>query len=139
MGTGGEPDATENFWQRFLATYRFRRRFGRESWWASFRGAIRAACGDGWIQAERIASYAVSRLIVRGPDAWHPPAASSRGAASGLADAVRWRVADFIEVCLRAIRERGVSNPLILSGRAPSRPVRRPVPQFRRSKAMPYR
>src|SRR5262245_2293004 len=26
--------ATETFWQRFLATYRFRRRFGRESWWA---------------------------------------------------------------------------------------------------------
>src|SRR5262245_52047097 len=47
MGTGGEADATENFWQRFLATYRFRRRFGRESWWASFRGAMQAAWGDG--------------------------------------------------------------------------------------------
>lgn len=23
MGTGGEPDGTENFWQRFLATYWF--------------------------------------------------------------------------------------------------------------------
>jgi len=40
-------DAAETFWQRFLATYRFRRRFGRESWWASFRGAIQAASGDG--------------------------------------------------------------------------------------------
>jgi hypothetical protein len=38
-----KPDAAETFWQRFLATYRFRRRFGRENWWASFRGAIRAA------------------------------------------------------------------------------------------------
>jgi hypothetical protein len=36
-------DAAETFWQRFLATYRFRRNFGRESWWASFWGAIRAA------------------------------------------------------------------------------------------------
>src|SRR5262245_19705930 len=40
-------DATETFWQRFWATYRFRRNFGRESWWASFRGAIRAAWCDG--------------------------------------------------------------------------------------------
>src|SRR5262245_57542293 len=38
-----KADAAETFWQRFLATYRFRRRFGREIWWASFRGAIRAA------------------------------------------------------------------------------------------------
>jgi hypothetical protein len=30
-------------WRRFWATYRFRRNFGRESWWASFRGAILAA------------------------------------------------------------------------------------------------
>ena len=30
-----KPDA-ETFWQRFFATYRFRRNFGRESWWASF-------------------------------------------------------------------------------------------------------
>jgi hypothetical protein len=29
-----KPD--ESFWQRFLAIYRFRRQFGRESWWASF-------------------------------------------------------------------------------------------------------
>src|SRR5262245_60585627 len=31
------------FWERFLATYRFRRKFGRESWWDSFWDAIRAA------------------------------------------------------------------------------------------------
>jgi hypothetical protein len=36
------PDAAESFWQRFWATYRFRRKFGRENWWASFWGAIRA-------------------------------------------------------------------------------------------------
>jgi hypothetical protein len=50
-GGGGamavKPEAEETFWQRFLATYCFRRGFGRESWWASFRGAIRAAWGDG--------------------------------------------------------------------------------------------
>jgi hypothetical protein len=54
MGTGGEPDAAETFWQRFLATYRFRRRFGRESWWASFRGAVRAAWGDGFDQGRKV-------------------------------------------------------------------------------------
>jgi hypothetical protein len=37
-----KPD--ETFWQRFLATYRFRRNFGRERWWSSFWGTIRAAC-----------------------------------------------------------------------------------------------
>ena len=52
MGHGAMAvtDAAETFWQRFIATYRFRRRFGRESWWASFRGAIRAAWGDGSAQ-----------------------------------------------------------------------------------------
>ena len=34
------------FWQRFWATYQFRRNFGRESWWRSFLGAIRAAWRD---------------------------------------------------------------------------------------------
>jgi len=33
----------ETFWQRFWAAYRFRRNFGREGWWHSFLGAIRAA------------------------------------------------------------------------------------------------
>ena len=51
LGTGGglmgESGAAETFWERFLATYRFRRNFGRESWWRSFWGAIRAAWGDG--------------------------------------------------------------------------------------------
>jgi hypothetical protein len=28
--------APETFWQRFWATYRFRRNFGRERWWHSF-------------------------------------------------------------------------------------------------------
>ena len=41
-----KPDDAETFWGRLLATYRFRRNFGRESWWASFRGAIRAAWRD---------------------------------------------------------------------------------------------
>jgi hypothetical protein len=40
-----KPDA-ETFWQRFLATYRFRRSFGRERWWASFWGAVGAAWRD---------------------------------------------------------------------------------------------
>ena len=35
----------DSFWQRFFGTYRFCRNFGRESWWASFRGAVRAAWG----------------------------------------------------------------------------------------------
>ena len=48
--------ATENFWQRFLATYRFRRRFGRESWWASFRVAIRAAWAMDLIKVEKVAA-----------------------------------------------------------------------------------
>ena len=30
----------DSFWQRFFGTYRFCRNFGRESWWASFRGAV---------------------------------------------------------------------------------------------------
>jgi len=38
--------APETFWQRFWATYRFRRNFGRERWWYSFWGAIRAAWRD---------------------------------------------------------------------------------------------
>jgi len=38
--------APETFWQRFWATYRFRRNFGRERWWHSFWGAIRAAWRD---------------------------------------------------------------------------------------------
>jgi hypothetical protein len=38
-----KPASAETFWRRFLATYRFRRNFGRESWWRSFWGAIRAA------------------------------------------------------------------------------------------------
>jgi len=38
-----KPDAAETFWQRFWATYRFRRNLGREGWWHSFLGAIRAA------------------------------------------------------------------------------------------------
>jgi hypothetical protein len=42
-----KPDAAETRWQRFWATYRFRRNFGRESWWASFWGAVRAAWRDG--------------------------------------------------------------------------------------------
>jgi hypothetical protein len=42
-----KPDAAETFWQRFWATYQFRRNFGRESWWHSFWGAIRAAWGNG--------------------------------------------------------------------------------------------
>ena len=36
MGQGAVavmPIAEETFWQRFLATYRFRRNFGRERWW----------------------------------------------------------------------------------------------------------
>ena len=35
----------DSFWQRFFGTYRFCQNFGRESWWASFRGAVRAAWG----------------------------------------------------------------------------------------------
>ena len=35
----------DSFWQRFFGTYRFCQNFGRESWWASFRGAARAAWG----------------------------------------------------------------------------------------------
>jgi hypothetical protein len=27
-----KPDAAETFWQRFWATYQFRRNFGRENW-----------------------------------------------------------------------------------------------------------
>src|SRR5262245_43094505 len=46
-GMALDSDAAETFWERFLATYRFRRRFGRQVWWASFRCAIRAAWGDG--------------------------------------------------------------------------------------------
>src|SRR4051812_16659077 len=30
-----KPDAAETFCQYFLVTYRFRRSFGRESWWTS--------------------------------------------------------------------------------------------------------
>jgi hypothetical protein len=68
-----KPDGdAETFWQRFLATYRFRRRFGRESWWASFRGAIRAAWGDGadgtlniistvWVAGEPLIGIAAER------------------------------------------------------------------------------
>ena len=41
-----KPDAAETFWQRFWATYLFRRNFGREGWWRSYLGAIRAAWRD---------------------------------------------------------------------------------------------
>jgi hypothetical protein len=33
-----KPEAAETFWQRFWATYKFRRNFGREGWWRSFGG-----------------------------------------------------------------------------------------------------
>jgi hypothetical protein len=33
-----KPEAAETFWQRFWATYKFRRNFGREGWWHSFGG-----------------------------------------------------------------------------------------------------
>src|SRR5262245_40778859 len=71
MGQGAmaATDAAETFWQRFLATYRFRRRFGRESWWASFRGAIRAAWGDGSDQG-RLAVTPNQWLMCSSPPSW---------------------------------------------------------------------
>ena len=52
-----KPDAAETFWQRFWATYRFRQNFGRERWWHSFWGAIRAT----WIDLTKIVKAITER------------------------------------------------------------------------------
>jgi hypothetical protein len=57
-----KPDAAETFWQRFLATYRFRRRFGRENWWAHFgarsaQPGVRSKAGEAERESGAMRSY----------------------------------------------------------------------------------